>query len=171
MRDGDVGGVLVAIAAPMAIVGLIVYYLFQKKPANQDMPAGPSTEAAISIAPSEPTKDLSAATSVMLPPPAPTTAPEPWRWSTSRVFYGGLVLTAFVMLFPPWQYWINNASVRRTQPALRELIFTPPKQLQGWSLGIDFGRLAVEVGGIALLTAAGLAIRRGTVKSKAPGKV
>lgn len=106
----------------------------------------------------------------LTPPPVPAVAPVPWQWSTSRIFYGGLVLAAFAMLCPPWQYWINNASVRRTQPALRELIFTPPKQLQGWSLGIDFGRLAVEVGGIALLTAAGLAIRRGTVRGDTPGK-
>ena len=104
----------------------------------------------------------------LTPPPVPAVAPVPWRWSTSRIFYGGLALAAFVLLFPPWQHWINTASVRRTQPAMRELIFTPPKQLQGWSLGIDFGRLAAEVGGIALLTAAGLAVRRGMMKSNGP---
>lgn len=103
------------------------------------------------------------------PTEAVIVATTPWRWSTSLIFYAGLALAACVMLFPPWHYWINTASVRRTKPAMRDFIFMPPEQLNGWSLGIDFGRLAVEVGGIALLTATGLVVRRGKMKGDKAG--
>ncbi len=53
MKDSEIGAVIIAIAAPVAIVGLIIYYFIHKKPPVQDLPAGPTTETATSAAPPE----------------------------------------------------------------------------------------------------------------------
>ena len=92
----------------------------------------------------------------------------------SRILIIGLIAMTLVLVIPPWHFWINTASIRRSLPAPRSPIFDPPLPMkwvkysnaERWevdeskSVGIDFGRLFIEWAGIASLTVIALLVRR-----------
>lgn len=95
----------------------------------------------------------------------------PWHWKRSRILIGGAAIVVLILLFPPWHFWINTASTRTSKPGPWAWIAGPPEapstsyDVYGrpngmrYSVGIDYGRLGIELMAVIGLTGIALLIR------------
>lgn len=95
-------------------------------------------------------------------PPDVLTPAAPWSPWRSRIMIVGLFCMFLALLFPPWHFWVNTASVRKSEPAPRSFVLDPPSapsSSRAASVGIDFRRLSVEIALIAVAVGMALALR------------
>lgn len=73
----------------------------------------------------------------------------------------GIVIAIGMIVFPPWRWELNleNALADRTDkvrsfgPSSYAPIFMPPEPPKRSGIGIDWGRLSIQLAGVALVTA------------------
>lgn len=82
------------------------------------------------------------------------------------------IVVAVQCLIPPWQFTLNTANVRRSEPAGYHLIVDPParraNQPSSTGVAIDLSRLMIQLAATAALAVVAVAMSSGSSLAVAP---